>query len=128
MNHKLELQEINIEDLIYSEYNPRVLSEKEYKNIKNSLIEFGVLENIIVNKNPKRFNIIIGGHQRVKIMKDLGYKTVQVHYVDIEDIKKEQELNIRLNKNQGEWDFNLLSNIDENILNIAGFNSYVLYN
>ncbi|MGB9615591.1 MAG: hypothetical protein ACPL3B_08820, partial [Fervidobacterium sp.] len=68
-----------------------------------------------------RKNVIIGGHFRVRVAKDLGWQKVPVVYVKISDIKKEQELNLRLNKNTGEWDWDLLANFDEEMLLDVGF-------
>ena len=67
--------------------------------------------------------MVIGGHFRLKVAKDLGYTEIPVVYVDIPDIEKEKELNIRLNKNLGEWDYELLANFDESILTDIGFMS-----
>ena len=58
-----------------------------------------------------------------ELAKELGYKTIPCVYVNIPDIKKEQELNLRLNKNVGSWDYDLLANFSEDELNKAGFES-----
>lgn len=41
------------------------------------------------------------GHQRLKVMKDLGYEEVDCVVVDLDE-KKEKALNIALNKINGE--------------------------
>ena len=70
---------------------------------------FGIVDPIIINKNKKRKNIIIGGHQRVRIFKEL--KETQIPCVEINlEYEKEKELNVRLNKNLGSWDFDIMSN------------------
>jgi ParB-like chromosome segregation protein Spo0J len=117
----MEILEVNINELKPSEYNPRKLTEKEKKDLIESLKRFNFVEPIVVNSAENRKNIIIGGHQRYYIAKELGYKTIPVVYVNIPDIKKEQELNLRLNKNLGEWDYDLLANFDENLLKEVGF-------
>lgn len=53
--------------------------------------------------------MIIGGHQRVRVAKDIGFKTVPCVELNL-PIEKEKELNIRLNKNVGEWDYDALAN------------------
>jgi DNA modification methylase len=105
----------DINSLISAEYNPRQLNKEQYNNIKDSLKRFGFVDPVIINKNKDRKNIIIGGHQRVKVAKDLKINKVPCVELDL-DIDKEKELNIRLNKNVGEWDFDILAdlfNIDE---------------
>ena len=77
----------------------------------------------MVNSAPDRFNILIGGHFRLQMALELGYETVPVVYVNIEDIEKEKELCLRLNKNQGSFDLNLLAEFDKNFLADIGFNS-----
>jgi DNA modification methylase len=62
-----------------------------------------------VNKHKDRKNIIVGGHQRVKVAKDLGFKDVPCVEVSL-TLDKERELNIRLNRNTGEWDWDSLAN------------------
>ena len=64
---------------------------------------------IIVNKNKERKNIIVGGHQRVKVAKDMKIEVVPVLEIDL-TYEKERELNIRLNKHTGEWDMDNLAN------------------
>ena len=96
-----QIQSVPIEVLKDAEYNPRSASKKEVANLKESIKRFGLVDPIIVNSAPKRKNIIIGGHFRVHVAKGLLIKTVPVIYISIPDIKKEQELNLRLNKNVG---------------------------
>ncbi len=88
-----------------------------------SIDNFGLVDPILVNCATNRKNIVIGGHFRLKIAKDLGYTEVPVVYIDIPDEAKEKELNIRLNKNLGEWDYELLAKFDESLLDSIGFSS-----
>ena len=111
----------DINSLISAEYNPRQLKKEQYQNIKESLQRFGFVDPVIVNKNKDRKNIIIGGHQRVKVAKDLEYTEVPCLELDL-TLDKEKELNIRLNKNVGEWDYDILANLfDFNELMDWGF-------
>ena len=113
--------DVSVNDLKSAEYNPRKWSEEAISNLKASIEEFGLVDPIIVNSAPERKNVVIGGHFRLKIAKELGHETVPVVYVEIPDIKKERELNLRLNKNVGEWDWNLLKGFDEAELSNVGF-------
>ncbi len=99
----------NADDLISAEYNPRQLTKDQYKNLRDSIKRFGLVDPIIINSNKERVNIIIGGHQRVKIAKDL--KITEIPCIELNlDYEKERELNVRLNKNTGEWNFDELAN------------------
>ncbi|MDA2921687.1 site-specific DNA-methyltransferase [Patescibacteria group bacterium AH-259-L07] len=117
----MKIHQIKIKDLKFADYNPRKWSEKAIKELTKSLKRFGIVDPIIVNSADKRKNIIIGGHFRVKIAEEIGYKEVPVVYVDISDIKKEQELNLRLNKNTGQFDYDLLVEFGEDLLIDVGF-------
>jgi DNA modification methylase len=123
LQEKYQIVEVPVNELIPSEYNPRQANEKEIRDLTESIRRFGMVDPLIVNKNHGRKNRVIGGHFRLKIAKNLGYKKVPVVYVDIPDIEKEKELNLRLNKNLGEWDFDLLTNFDEELLKDVGFES-----
>jgi DNA modification methylase len=120
---KIKIVEVKIGELKAADYNPRKWEQKAIDKLTENIKEFGFIDPVIANEAPKRKNIIIGGHFRVKVAKDLGYKEVPVVYVNIPDIKKEKELNMRLNKNTGDWDWKLLKDFEKDILEIVGFSS-----
>ena len=96
----MNIKKINIDKLKASMYNPRKdLTEKdvEYKKIKRSIKEFGYIDPIIVNKDLT----VIGGHQRLKVLKDLEYKEIDCVVTDVDKVR-EKALNIALNKISGE--------------------------
>ena len=76
---------------------------------------------MLANNAPGRENVLIGGHFRLQVAIELGYKEIPVVYVNIPDIEKEKELNIRLNKNLGEFDFTVLKDFREEFLCDVGF-------
>lgn len=121
---------IKTSELLEANYNPRKKlkpSDKEYQEIKRSIQEFGYVQPLIVNKD----NTIIGGHQRLSVLKDLGYEEIDVIKVDV---NKEQEkaLNIALNKVTGRWDSKLLNKLLIDLdskkfdLSLTGFNPNVI--
>jgi len=117
----MEIVNVDIKTLKPAEYNPRKASKSQYNDLKKSLKEFGFVDPLIVNSAESRKNIVIGGHFRLRVAIDMKFETVPVVYVDISDIEKEKELNLRLNFNQGEWDIDLLANIDEDLLKEVGW-------
>ncbi len=120
---KLTIQNIPIDQLKPSEYNPRKWDKQSLFHLKESIKRFGFVDPAIVNSAPSRENVLIGAHMRVEAAKQLGYKEIPVVYVNIPDIEREKELNIRLNKNTGEFDFSLLSDFGEKFLADVGFSS-----
>ena len=122
-NTRLNIIYVPIRELKPSEYNPRKISKESLEQLKESMRRFQVVDPIIVNAAPNRRNIVIGGHMRLRGAKDLGFKEIPVVYVKIPDIKQEQELNLRLNRKTGEWDFSLLADFGEEFLGGIGFSS-----
>mgnify|MGYP000868044517 CR=1 FL=1 len=122
-NNNLAVTYQNVKELNPAPYNPRKWSEEAIAQLTESIKSFGLVDPILVNGSPDRKNIVIGGHFRLKVAKDLGIKVVPVVYVDIPDIEREKELNIRLNKNLGDWDYELLAEFDETLLSTIGFDS-----
>ena len=118
----VEIKQVKTNELQPAKYNPRKWSEVDTANLRKSIERFGMVDPIIVNSAPKRKGIIIGGHFRLKVAKDLGMKTVPVVFVNISDEKRERELNLRLNKNIGTWDWESLANFDLTELENVGFN------
>jgi len=99
----------NISELIGAEYNPRFINEEAFEHLKDSIKRFDAVEPVLVNMNPNRLNIIISGHQRIKAAKALDMKTFPCVELNL-SIAKEKELNIRMNKNTGAWDWDALAN------------------
>ena len=122
----MKIRNIEISKLKPATYNPRQITKKQVKDLKESIEKFGFVDPIIVNKNKNTYTII-GGHQRYMILNEAAKR------VDWEDEPKmpcvileiskeeERELNIRLNKSGGDWDFDLLSNFEIEELKDWGF-------
>lgn len=109
----MKIIEKEISTLIPAEYNPRQLSPEQREQISASLKRFGFVDPVIVNTHPDRMNIIIGGHMRTRVAKeDLNMTVVPCVELSL-TLDHERELNIRLNKNSGEWDFEALGNYFE---------------
>tara|TARA_Y100000401_G_C8319471_1_gene224431 strand:+ start:738 stop:1823 length:1086 start_codon:yes stop_codon:yes gene_type:complete len=105
----MQIVEYNSSEIISAEYNPRQLTKEQYSNLKDSLERFGLVDPLIINKNKDRKNILVGGHQRLKIARAIGMDKIPCVEVDL-TLDQEKELNVRLNKNVGEWDYDSLAN------------------
>ena len=108
-NGNLQTVYYPVESLIFAEYNPRQLTKDQYKGLRDSIERFGLVDPIIVNTHKDRENIVVGGHQRIRIAQDLGIKDIPCVEVEL-DADREKELNVRLNRNTGEWDYDALAN------------------
>ena len=120
---KINITSVSVSDLKPSLYNPRRWDQHAIEGLSESIKRFGLVDPLLVNGAENRKNIVIGGHFRLRVAKDLGIKEVPVVYLDIPDEVKERELNLRLNKNQGDWDYELLAEFDESLLEDVGFDS-----
>ena len=99
----MEIRKIPIKQLNPATYNPRKdlqPGDPEYEKLKRSIQEFGYVEPIVWNK---RTGNIVGGHQRYKVLLDMGVSEVDCVVVDLDETK-EKALNLALNKIQGDWD------------------------
>jgi len=119
----LKIQMVKIKDLKPAPYNPRRWPDNSIAQLTESIKRFGLVDPLLINFAPNRLNVVIGGHFRLKIAKDLGYTEVPVVYVNIPDVDREKELNLRLNKNLGEFDDALLAEFDESLLEFVGWTS-----
>lgn len=123
----MELEKIKLNQIKVSEYNPRQISSDEQKRLSKNLKEFGLVDPIIINlKNNK----IIGGHQRYHVLSknnkkaefnlirlgDIGW-VFDNEELTIEDEAHEKALNLALNKISGEWDYNKLTPLLNNLQN-----------
>ncbi|MDD3212090.1 MAG: site-specific DNA-methyltransferase [Eubacteriales bacterium] len=111
-----ELKEIELSNLKKAGYNPRKKlgkNDPQYKALRRSIEEFGMLDPIVWNK---RTGTVIGGHQRLTVLEDLGYRTAPCFVVDLSP-EQEKQANVRLNSVQGEWDYDKLAEL------LCGFTS-----
>jgi ParB-like chromosome segregation protein Spo0J len=107
-----------VSELIPADYNPRKLSDEQKENLKKSLEKFNLADPIIINLDNK----IIGGHQRIKVLLELDIEEIDVRVPNRQlTVEEEKELNIRLNKNTGDWDLDKLIDFDEDFLRVVGF-------
>lgn len=122
---------IKLKDIRPAAYNPRVTlkpGDKDYEALKNSLERFGVAEPLIVNETTGN---LVGGHQRLNVLKASGATEVEVVLVEMDE-DKEKLLNIALNKIDGEWDYKKLEAMFEEIeaddIKFTGFSQEELDN
>lgn len=97
------IKKLSIAELKPADYNPRKdlkPGDSEYEKLKRSLTEFGYVEPVIFNQTTGR---VVGGHQRLKVLADLGYTEVDCVIVELDETR-EKALNVALNKISGEWD------------------------
>ena len=120
----MEFKKVFISELKPAKYNPRKdlqPNDPEYRQIKRSIEEFGYVDPVIINSD----NTVIGGHQRLKVLKEQGHAQIDVVQIDIPK-NKEKALNVALNKISGSWDTERLTVLldelkTEGMLEVTGF-------
>ena len=99
----MQIEKLKTEQLIPADYNPRKdlkPGDPEYEKLKGSIEQFGYVEPVIWNKTTGK---VVGGHQRLKVLLDMGISEVECVVIEMDE-EKEKALNIALNKISGEWD------------------------
>jgi DNA modification methylase len=90
---EIERTSVPIKDLKPSPYNPRRIEPAALAALERSIDEFGLVQEIVVNRRNMH---VVGGHQRLLVLKRRKHKTVPIAYVDLDDIA-EKALNVALN-------------------------------
>lgn len=116
----IKIVQVKIKDLKPALYNPRKISDQDFEQLVESVRQYSMVEPLVANSNPERHNTVVGGHQRLRAALELGYETVPVVYVNLSE-DRERALNLRLNRNTGEFDLELLKNFDIDELLSVGF-------
>ena len=116
----MQLQSLAIDSLNPAPYNPRVAlqpGDPDYERLARSLDEFGCVEPLVWNR---RTGNLVGGHQRLAVLKARGATEVDVSVVDLPP-DKEKALNVALNKITGRWDESALAALLDDLLKTPEF-------
>lgn len=101
----MNIQRLPLERLIPAPYNPRESlkpGDKRYATLARSLREFDLVQPLVWNE---RTGHLVGGHQRVEILKHQGVTEVECVVVDL-PLEREKALNVALNNTDvgGDWE------------------------
>ena len=106
----MEIVKMKLSELNPAEYNPRKAlkpGDPAYEKLKASILSFGNVEPIVWNRSTGN---VVGGHQRLRVLLDLGVTESEVSVVELSEVD-ERRLNIALNKITGEWDDEKLTSL-----------------
>lgn len=125
MKVEMRIEKKPLKVLKRAAYNPRKRlkeGDKEYEKIKRSIEVNGLVEPLVWNE---RTGNLVGGHQRLTVMQDMGYTEVEVSVVDLDEAQ-EKQLNVTLNKVKGRWDFDKLAELLEEMddVTLTGFEQW----
>lgn len=106
----MTIKKMPLSQLTPAPYNPRAElkpGDPAYEKLKRSIETFGYVEPIVFNE---RSGMVVGGHQRLSVLRDMGVTEVECVIVDLDD-NDEKALNVALNKISGEWDMDKLTDL-----------------
>lgn len=87
--------------------NPRQIDKRVQGKLAVFIEKFGLIDKPIINLD----DTIIGGHQRIRILKKQKAKLVECWVPNrMLDEKEIDEMCVGLNLHQGTWDFDILAN------------------
>lgn len=110
-----EYRLVDLQDMHPAPYNPRYdlqPGDIKYENLKQSVLKNGLIQPIVWN--PVTGNVV-GGNQRLKILKELGAKQVMCSVIEYQTLEDEMAACIALNKAQGKWENALLVQLFDKI-------------
>ena len=112
------METVEINKLKVMKDNPREISNFDFENLKKSIKEFSNVQPLVINKD----NTLIGGHQRLRALKELGFKKVEVIRLDLSK-EKAKLLNLSLNRIEGKFNQELLDKFTKDLgdLSLSGF-------
>lgn len=99
----MQIERKKIRDMDRAAYNPRIElipGDTEYENLRRSITTYGLIIPVVWNK---RTNRVVSGHQRITVLENEGETEVDVSVVDLDEMQ-ERQLNVALNKVEGDWD------------------------
>ena len=98
--------------------NPRKADEKQASELRSSLDRFNLADPLIINTD----GTVIGGNFRLRLLTEKKIDSVDVRIPNRTLTKEEaDELNLRLNKNKGDWDIGELAKFSEEMLKDVGW-------
>lgn len=127
----METRKMKLADIKPADYNPRVTlkpGDTEYEALKGSLDRFGLVEPLVWNE---RTGNLVSGHQRLNILLANGETEAEVVVIDADE-EDEKLANVAINKIEGDWDYEKLKELFEEIededIKFTGFTEEELNN
>ncbi len=118
----------HVSALIPNDKNPRIMSEKQIEDLKNSLRKFNLVEIPVIDSGNK----VLVGHQRLMVLKLLGRENeiIEVRVPNRKLSKQEYDRYLLTsNRVHGDWDWEkLAANFEIDILLDTGFDEMDLTN
>jgi len=112
--NRTEDRMIYLRELSFADYNPRTIPQDQMQALCASLKRFGQVEPLIVNRREDGSYVIVGGHQRARAMKTLGWEECHARVLVLNPTQ-ERLLNLALNKVSSSWDVDAVETLLEEL-------------
>ena len=120
----MKIFEIPLNQLREAPWNPNQIDEETQTRLRESLNRYGLVEPLVVRSINSCFEVL-SGNQRLKVIKDMGFKSVPCVVVDLND-SEAMLLAQALNGLHGEDDLALKGSLLKKILSIRIYMSVSL--
>ena len=80
-----EIKTVEVAGLKAAPYNPREIGDEAYRGLASSIEEFGLVQPIVWNRETGN---VVGGHQRLKYLRDRAVAETQVIVVNLPAAKE----------------------------------------
>ncbi|MBI1347272.1 hypothetical protein GC163_13415 [bacterium] len=120
----MQIERLPIDQLRSAPYNPRKTLKPGmpgYDKLLRSLTEFELVQPIVWNRTTGH---IVGGHQRVQVLRDQGTTEVDCVVVEL-PLEREKALNVALNNARvgGDWDSAKLIDLVSELQSLPDFDA-----
>lgn len=128
MTSKINITDIDVNELRGNEWNTNVVTPENEDRIKASLERFGMFRPIIARQVKGQSGYeILGGEHRWKVASKLGYSTIPVINLGYIDDKKAKEIGLVDNGRYGDDDTLMLAELLKELGNPEELQSFMPY-
>ncbi len=85
MKTEIKTKLVKVDSVNEAPYNQMEITDEELEGLENSMQRFGCVDLLVLNK---RSNNIVGGHQRLKILKKNNVESAKMVIVDLDEIEE----------------------------------------
>lgn len=117
-NLSWHIEKRKVVDLKSWDKNPRIITEEAFNRLKQRIIDRGFHDVIKIDLD----NTVLSGNQRKTALLQLGVEEVDCIVPNRKLTEEERDaVAIESNRNDGQWDLDLLSSFDNELLKSQGF-------
>ena len=106
----MDIRKVPISKVIPWEKNPRGIMTLDYERLKRQILKLGVYKPLVCCRENGMF-VVLGGNMRIRALKELGVKEVEISVVEAKDEARKLELALSDNDRAGYYDETALAEL-----------------